>query len=121
MEILKNVVTVNLGGSFSQMKRVEYPSGVIDWVMLSPRKEYKLENAEWSIFNEKTWSYDTLTEDLPTWEQEYQEALLAQYPFEKRVREIVENNVDVETVMFKLARDFNFVEMIKKYFKKLPR
>jgi hypothetical protein len=46
---------------------------------------------------------------------------LAKYPFEKRVREIAEQNVGAGEVTFALARDINFVELIKEYLKKLPR
>ena len=121
MEILKTITTVNAGGLFDQLRRYEYPSGTIDWVTLSPRKQYTIRDGEWTLFNETTWQYEPLTEPTPTWEQEYQEALLAQYPFEKRVREIAEQNVGVGEVTFALARDLNFVELVKEYFKKLPR
>jgi hypothetical protein len=121
MEIVKTITTLNVEGLSEYIRRYEYPSGIIDWVTLSPRKEYKLENGEWSLFNTETWQYESLKEPYPTWEKEYQELLLAQYPFEKRVREIAEKNVGIGEVMFDLARDFNFVELIKNYLKKLPR
>jgi hypothetical protein len=114
MEIVKTTTTLNVEGLSEYIRRYEYPTGIIDWVVLSPRKEYKLENGEWSLFNEETWQYEPLKEPNPTWEGEYQELLLSQYPFEKRVREIAENNTDVSEVMFDLARDFNFVQLIKK-------
>lgn len=121
MKILKSVINVVLEDGKTQLKRIEYITGVIDWVVISTQKEYKIENGIWSVFDPMAWKYLPLTENIPTWEQEYQEALLAHYPFEKCVREIAEKNVGIGEVMFDLARDFNFVELIKNYLKKLPR
>lgn len=106
----------------SVLNRVEYkPENTIEWYNTKIRESYRIVNGSWQVYSDAHGDYVPLTEVPPTWEQEYQEALLAQYPFEKRVREIAQNNVDAGTVMFKLARDFNFVELIKEYLKKLPR
>lgn len=122
MKIIREDVLVNLReDSYPTMKRTVDIDGVINWVEIYSRKDYQLKEGVWSIFDNKAFEYLPLTENIPTWEEEYQEALLAQYPFEKRVREIVEQNVGAGEVMFKLARDFNFIESIKDYFKKLPR
>ena len=117
MEILKTITTVNAVGVFNQLRRYEYPSGIIDWVTLSPRKEYKLENGHWSLFNEEIWKYEPLTEKPPTWEQEYQEALLSQHPFEKRVREIISTvSKDIENrvnhIMCEIADDVDFEDLV---------
>lgn len=121
MEILKNVATVKSISTESELRRIEYPNGIISWIILEDHTEYKLNSGVWSVFDTDIWDWLPVVENTPTWEREYQEAILAQYPFEKRVREILENNVDVGTVMFNLARDFDFVQLVKEYFKKLPR
>jgi hypothetical protein len=122
MEIVKTITTLNVEGLSEYIRRYEYPSGIIDWVTLSPRKEYKLENGEWSLFNRETWQYEALTEEIPTWEKEYQEAVLAQYPFEKRVREIIggisedaENRVN--HIMCQIADDVAFEDLVEEYIK----
>jgi hypothetical protein len=89
MKILKSVVTVALDDGKTQLRRVQYSTGTIDWVVILTQKEYKIENNVWSVFDPIVWNYLPLTENIPTWEQEYQELLLAQHPFEKRVREII--------------------------------
>lgn len=122
MKIIREDVLVNLReDSYPTMKRTVDTDGVINWVEIYSRKDYQLKEGVWSIFDNKAFEYLPLTENIPTWEEEYQKALLAQYPFEKRVREIVGQNVGVGEVMFALARDFNFVELVKEYLKKLPR
>ena len=125
MEILKNVVTISISlpnasstlpCTSLQLQRFEYPNGVIDWVLLAPpRQEYKLEKGEWSIFNAMSWKYDLLTEEAPTWEEEYQELLLTQYPIEKRVRKIVQQRTGGSgEVLRSLGSDFDFVQLIKR-------
>lgn len=90
-------------------------------------EDYHVDGDSWSFQHGKWLKFDK-EEDawqkidvIPDFESRYQEALLAQYPFEKRVREIAEKNVGAGEVMFALARDFNFVELVKEYLKKLPR
>ena len=93
----------------------------IIWESAQLGKVFTLQEGVWYEWIETGQSFQPMTDNLPTLEEDYQAYLLAQYPFEKRVREIVENNVDVGTVMFNLARDFDFVQLVKEYFKKLPR
>ena len=102
--------------------RTQENDGTIYWDCTTSVIEHvlKLQNGKWYRKNRDDNEF-VLLSHVPTYEQEYQEALLAQYPFEKRVREIAEQNVDVGSVMFDLARDFNFVELIKEYLKRLPR
>jgi hypothetical protein len=120
MEILKNVITVTLEDGETQLKRIEYITGVIDWVVISTQKEYKIENGIWSVFDPMAWKYLPLTENIPTWEQEYQELLLAQHPFEKRVREVAEKNDRAGEVCFDLNRDYAFNQLLKEYLGKQP-
>jgi hypothetical protein len=126
MKILKNVVNVSISltqasCSDFQLERSEYASGIIDWVLIFPRKEYKLEAGEWSIFNKHTFKYDTLNKtSSPTWEQDYQALILMQYPLEKRVREIVVKSDDISEVCFHLNRDFGFLSQVRKSLIKTP-
>ena len=119
---MKTITTVNVGGLFGQLKRYEYPSGAIEWVVLMPHKEYELKNGKWSVYSDELFGYEPLTEDPPTWEQEYQELLLAQYPFEKRVREIVSTiSQDAENrvnhIMCQIADDVAFEDLVEEYIK----
>lgn len=93
----------------------------IIWESAQLDKVFTLQEGVWYEWVETEQSFQPMTNNLPTLEEDYQAYLLGQYPFEKRVREILENNVDVGTVMFNLARDFDFVQLVKEYLKKLPR
>jgi hypothetical protein len=121
MEIKLQTSRTILDVNGERLVRTQLDDGTIFWGNLTTNRLYKLELGNWTEC--EAWNRNSLISIsyVPTWEQEYQETLLAQYPFEKRVREIVENNVDVGSVMFKLARDFDFVQLVKEYLKKLPR
>ena len=101
--------------------RIEVSRFKISWESAQSGHTFLLKEGRWWEWVEAEQSFQLMTKNIPTLEEDYQQHLLAKYPFEKRVREIAEKNVDVGTVMFDLARDFNFVELIKNYLKKLPR
>jgi hypothetical protein len=122
MGIIKHTSTTELiSKDGTQVKREETWNGVIIFTFPDSTAKFYIRDGVWREWDSSTSDWKVLTGNIPTWEEEYQEALLAKYPFEKRVREIAEKNVDVGTVMFDLARDFNFVEAVKEYLKKLPR
>jgi hypothetical protein len=101
--------------------RIEVSRFKISWESAQSGHTFLLKEGRWWEWVEAEQSFQLMTKNIPTLEEDYQQHLLAKYPFEKRVREIAEKNVDVGTVMFHLARDFNFVEAVKEYLKKLPR
>jgi hypothetical protein len=121
MGIIKHTSTTELiSKDGTQVKREETWNGVIIFTFPDSTAKFYIRDGVWREWDSSTSDWKVLTGNIPTWEEEYQEALLAQYPFEKRVREVVENNVGVGEVIFDLARDFDFNQLLKSHLEKQP-
>jgi len=101
--------------------RTETSGFKISWESAQLAHTFLLKEGLWWEWVETEQSFQLMTKNIPTLEEDYQQHLLAKYPFEKRVREIAGKNVGIGEVMFDLAQDFDFVELVKNYLKKLPR
>ena len=101
--------------------RTQENDGTIYWDCTTSVIEHvlKLQDGNWYRKNRDDEEF-VLLSHTPTYEQEYQEALLAQYPFEKRVREIAEKNNRAGDVCFDLNRDYDFNQLLKSHLEKQP-
>lgn len=108
MEIInERVETKLIGSNKEELGRTKCVEGTVYWLKyignlkvsgtVHLHEQYIVSGNSWKIWNQKRKTWEDVTENIPTWEQEYQEALLAQYPFEKRVCEIAEKNVGTTT------------------------
>jgi hypothetical protein len=103
--------------------RTQENDGTIYWDCTTSVIEHvlKLQDGNWYRKNRDDEEF-VLLSHTPTYEQEYQEGLLAQYPFEKRVREIIatvsedaENRVN--HIMCQIADDVAFEDLVEEYIK----
>jgi len=103
--------------------RTQENDGTIYWDCTTSVIEHvlKLQDGNWYRKNRDDDEFILLSH-IPTYEQEYQETLLAQYPIEKRVREIIYTISEdaehrVNHIMCQIADDVAFEGLIEEYIK----
>ena len=56
-----------------ELKRFQYADGVIDWDIIGGGLgHYRLIGGKWFIYNQDTDVHEPIIENIPEWEQEYQ-------------------------------------------------
>jgi hypothetical protein len=90
----------------------------VTWESTQLDQVFKLQENLWWEWVETEQSFQLMTKNIPTLEDDYQQYLLAQYPFEKRVREIAEKNNRAGDVCFDLNRDYDFNQLLKSHLEK---
>jgi uncharacterized protein YeeX (DUF496 family) len=94
----------------------------VTWESTQLDQVFKLQENLWWEWVETEQRFQLMTKNIPTLEDDYQQYLLAQYPFEKRVREIIatvsedaENRVN--HIMCQIADDVAFEDLVEEYIK----
>jgi hypothetical protein len=98
--------------------RTETSGFKISWESAQLGHTFLLKEGLWWEWVETEQSFQLMTKNIPTLEEDYQQHLLAKYPFEKRVREIAEKNNRAGDVCFDLNRDYVFNQLLKSHLEK---